>query len=66
MPGRARGHLESVKAHGQSHAELYSGDERSTVEGLLDWYRDGVIVKVSDLTDEQAWHRASPTSESGF
>ncbi len=33
------------------------GDERTMIEGLLDWYRDGVAAKVAGLTDEQARQR---------
>lgn len=37
--------------------EIRAVDERTIYEGMLDWYRDGVIAKVAGLTDEQAKRR---------
>jgi uncharacterized damage-inducible protein DinB len=32
-------------------------DERTILEGMLEWYREGVVAKVAGLTDEQAKQR---------
>ena len=37
--------------------EIRDVDERTMLEGMLDWYRDGVVGKVAGLTDEQAKER---------
>ena len=42
--------------------EPFAGDERATLEGLLDWYRAGVLVRCSGLTGAQLAERAVPPS----
>src|SRR6478736_8505884 len=37
--------------------EVLAVDERTILEGLLDWYRDGVVAKVRGLTDDEAKRR---------
>ena len=37
--------------------EIRDVDERTLLEGMLDWYRDGVVAKVGGLDDEQAKRR---------
>jgi len=37
--------------------EIRAVDERTILEGMLDWYREGVVAKVVGLTDEQAKER---------
>ncbi len=45
-----------------------TADERTTLLGLLDWYREGVVQKVAGLTDEQAAarHVDSPSTPVGL
>jgi catechol 2,3-dioxygenase-like lactoylglutathione lyase family enzyme len=33
---------------------FHSGDERSMLTGMLDWYREGIVVKVAGLSQELA------------
>jgi hypothetical protein len=42
----------------REYPPIHTGDERSVLEGMLDWYREGVIVKVADLAPADA--RRSP------
>src|SRR4051794_34554993 len=42
--------------------EIRAVDERTMLAGMLDWYRDGVLAKVSGLTDEQAKQRIVPSA----
>ena len=37
--------------------EIRAVDERTMLDGMLDWYRDGVVAKVAGLTDTQAKER---------
>jgi uncharacterized damage-inducible protein DinB len=34
--------------------DIYAVDERTILEGMLEWYREAVVAKVDGLTDEQA------------
>ncbi len=40
---------------------LYDADERTLLEGMLDWYREGVLAKVRGLNDQLA-HQTLPGS----
>jgi hypothetical protein len=42
--------------------EPLTGDERATLEGLLDWHRATLLWKCSGLTGEQLAHCAVPPS----
>ncbi|MGO9784378.1 MAG: DUF664 domain-containing protein [Streptosporangiaceae bacterium] len=42
--------------------EPLTGDERATLEGLLDWHRATLLWKCSGLTGEQLARRAVPPS----
>jgi hypothetical protein len=33
---------------------IYAADERTMLEGMLEWYRDGVLAKVDGLADDRA------------
>jgi hypothetical protein len=48
--------------------EIRAVGERTLLEGILDWYRDGVIAKIDGLTDEQAKQRSvgSPSTVIGM
>jgi uncharacterized damage-inducible protein DinB len=53
---------EEVHAPGQSATErplpaIRNADERTMLEGFLDWYRDGVVAKVEGLDDAAAKRR---------
>ena len=41
-----------------------TGDERAQLASLLDWYRDGVVAKVRDLSDRVATTRPLPSATS--
>ena len=47
---------------------LHAADERTMLTGMLDWYRDGVLAKVTDLLPHHAAGRPfrSPTSIAGI
>ena len=40
----------------------FAGDERATLDGFLDWYRDTLLDKCAGLTGEQLARRAVPPS----
>jgi Protein of unknown function (DUF664) len=42
--------------------EPFTGDERAMLEGFLDWYRAGLLVRCSGLTGAQLAERGVPPS----
>jgi hypothetical protein len=48
--------------------DIYAVNEVTVLEGMLEWYRDGVVAKVAGLTDEQAKWRSvgSPSTPIGM
>jgi len=43
--------------------EPFTGGERPVIEGLLDWYRAGILVRCAGLTGAQLARRAVPPSD---
>jgi len=44
--------------------EIRAVDERTIYEGMLDWYREGVVAKVAGLGDERAKDRHAASNSS--
>lgn len=45
--------------------DLFGADERTLLAGMLDWYRDGVLEKVTGISDDLA-HHVNPGSETSI